>query len=242
MFIKQYNLQNITKIEKCKPIVSSSIFSDKYIIKYVFNIIFNNGIIEEISEQDYFYKSHSSIRWIKTSRMIKENKTNAELFSKCTETENLYKSACCQLQELLNILHNNEISPKRFTDGQMYILKEDYPIFLNNIDNINCGLKWYLDIYDMVKNIEKLNEENRKVKIIADHIRESRGKLYVNWHIEDYSFGDCKEWCKYIVDKIEDYINKTSLVCEEKCSLCGASIANISNPPCICEVVKKYVY
>ena len=238
LFKSQYNLHNITKIEKCKPIVKSNIFSDKYTIKYVFKIIFNKDITAELYAQDTFYKSLNTSRWVKASRMIKDKKSHAARFALYTETEGLYHQACNKLRVLLTTLHNDGPFTRQLADEQMSILKETYPIFLNSIDNIYCGNGWYFNICEMIKKIETINNENRKIKIIADNIRENRGKLYVSWHLEDYSFGDCKEWTKCVPGWVEAHILKTSLLCEKKCSLCGASV---QNEPCLCEVENNYV-
>lgn len=238
MFYKGYNIHNITKIEKCKHIVTSSIFSDCYVVQYVFKVIFTDGITANVYSQETFYKSHNQVKWIKVSREIKNKKQNAYQFAMHTDTHSVYRNACEQLQELLNMLHNDGVFPKQFFDNQMCILKEKYPIFLNNIDNIHCGPSWYSKIFTMIEKIEKMNNDNRKVKIVADNIRESRGKLYVNWHLVDYSFGDCKEWCKDIVDCVKNCIDVTSTLCEQKCSLCSA---DRKQKPCICEVENNYV-
>ena len=238
LFKNQYNLHNITKIEKCKHIVKSNIFSDKYTIKYVFKIIFNKDITAELYAQDTFYKSFHADRWVKASRMIKDKNASAVRFARYTETEELYHEACYKLRALLNRLHNDGLFTRQLADEQMGILKEKYPIFLNNIDNIYCGNGWLLNICEMIKKIEIINNENRKIKVIADNIRENRGKLCVSWHLEDYSFGDCKEWGKCVPGWVEGHIRATSALCETKCSLCGASV---QNEPCICEVENNYV-
>lgn len=69
MFYKGYNIHNITKIEKCKHIVTSSIFSDCYVVQYVFVVEVewgDYGDITAVWTQKHLILPVSDCKWSKS--------------------------------------------------------------------------------------------------------------------------------------------------------------------------------